>query len=149
MAFEFKLPDIGEGLTEGEVVKWLVKEGDVVKDDQPMVEVMTDKATVEITAPRAGTIAKIHAAEGETVPVGSVMVVIDDGGARAGRERGGRQAGSQAGSGARREAGRGDTGRGPRRTDAGPGGPGGPGAGRGRPLARAHARRARHAKARP
>ncbi len=87
MAFEFKLPDIGEGLTEGEVVKWLVKEGDVVDDDQPMVEVMTDKATVEITAPRAGTIAKIHAAEGETVPVGSVMVVIDDGGRRPQRRR--------------------------------------------------------------
>ncbi|MHC5009899.1 MAG: biotin/lipoyl-containing protein, partial [Planctomycetota bacterium] len=52
MAFEFKLPDIGEGLTEGEVVKWLVKEGDAVEDDQPMVEVMTDKATVEITSPR-------------------------------------------------------------------------------------------------
>ena len=58
MAFEFKLPDIGEGLTEGEIVKWLVKEGDVVAEDQPMVEVMTDKATVEITVPRAGTIAR-------------------------------------------------------------------------------------------
>lgn len=81
MAFEFKLPDIGEGLTEGEVVKWLVQEGDVVTDDQPMVEVMTDKATVEITAPRAGTIQKILAAEGETIPVGDVMVVIDDAGA--------------------------------------------------------------------
>ena len=64
MAFEFKLPDIGEGLTEGEVVKWLVKEGDVVAEDQPMVEVMTDKATVEITVPRAGTISKINAQEG-------------------------------------------------------------------------------------
>ncbi|MFV1958378.1 MAG: biotin/lipoyl-containing protein, partial [Planctomycetota bacterium] len=77
MAFEFKLPDIGEGLTEGEVVKWLVKEGDVVEDDQPMVEVMTDKATVEITAPRAGVIRKIHAAAGETIPVGAVMVEIE------------------------------------------------------------------------
>ena len=79
MAFEFKLPDIGEGLTEGEVVKWLVKEGDLVENDQPMVEVMTDKATVEITAPRAGRIQKIVAAEGKTIPVGSVMVVIDVG----------------------------------------------------------------------
>lgn len=77
--FEFKLPDIGEGLTEGEVVKWLVAEGDKVADDQPMVEVMTDKATVEITAPCAGTIAEIRAAEGEVVPVGNVMVVIDNG----------------------------------------------------------------------
>ena len=81
MAYEFKLPDIGEGLTEGEVVKWLVKEGDVVVDDQPMVEVMTDKATVEITAPCAGTIADIRADEGETIPVGHIMVVIDNGGA--------------------------------------------------------------------
>ncbi len=79
MAFEFKLPDIGEGLTEGEVVKWLVAVGDEVKDDQPMVEVMTDKATVEITAPCAGTIAELRAEEGQTIPVGSVMVVIDNG----------------------------------------------------------------------
>lgn len=80
MAFEFKLPDIGEGLTEGEVVKWLVSEGDVVEEDQPMVEVMTDKATVEITAPVAGTIASLKAGEGDVVPVGNVLVVIDDGG---------------------------------------------------------------------
>ena len=48
MIFEFRLPDIGEGLAEGEVVRWLVKEGDALVEDQPMVEVMTDKATVEI-----------------------------------------------------------------------------------------------------
>lgn len=46
MAYEFKLPDIGEGMAEGEIVRWLVKEGDVLKQDQPMVEIMTDKATV-------------------------------------------------------------------------------------------------------
>ena len=79
MAYEFKLPDIGEGLTEGEVVKWLVKEGDTVVDDQPMVEVMTDKATVEITAPTPGVIADIRAEEGEVVPVGNILVVIDNG----------------------------------------------------------------------
>ena len=59
MAFEFKLPDIGEGVAEGEIVKWLVKAGDAVREDQPLVEVMTDKATVEIPSPRAGTVAAL------------------------------------------------------------------------------------------
>jgi pyruvate dehydrogenase E2 component (dihydrolipoamide acetyltransferase) len=79
MAFEFHLPDIGEGVVEGEIVSWKVKEGDVVKLDQPIVEIMTDKATVEIPSPRAGTIAKINYAEGQVCPVGQVLVVIDDG----------------------------------------------------------------------
>ena len=78
MPFEFKLPDIGEGIHEGEIVKWLVKEGDFVREDQPMVEVMTDKATVEIPAPRAGKILKLHAQEGEVVKVGSVLVTIEE-----------------------------------------------------------------------
>jgi len=81
MAFEFKLPDIGEGLTEGEVTKWLVKEGQTVTADQPMVEVLTDKATVEITSPRAGVIAKILVPDGTKVPVGTVIVLIETGGA--------------------------------------------------------------------
>lgn len=80
---DFKLPDIGEGIHEGEVVKWLVKEGDVVKEDQPIVQVMTDKATVEIPAPTAGRIAKIHAAEGKVALVGSVLVTIDAAGGAA------------------------------------------------------------------
>src|SRR5688500_17225319 len=79
MAFEFHLPDIGEGVVEGEIVQWKVKEGDVVKLDQPIVEVMTDKATVEIPSPRAGTIAKINFQDGQVCPVGAVLVVIDDG----------------------------------------------------------------------
>lgn len=79
MAFSFRLPDIGEGVVEGEIVGWKVKEGDVVKLDQPIVEVMTDKATVEIPSPRAGTIAKINYADGQICPVGQVLVVIDDG----------------------------------------------------------------------
>jgi len=58
MAFEFKFPDIGEGLTEGEIVRWLVKEGDEVKEGQPLVEVETDKALAEIPSPRTGTILK-------------------------------------------------------------------------------------------
>jgi len=80
MAFEFRLPDIGEGVVEGEVVKWLVKAGDQVREDQPMVEVMTDKATVEIPSPKAGLIKEIRAPEGKTCAVGAVMVVIEESG---------------------------------------------------------------------
>jgi pyruvate dehydrogenase E2 component (dihydrolipoamide acetyltransferase) len=79
MVFEFKLPDIGEGVHEGEIVKWLIKAGDPVKEDQPIVEVMTDKATVELTAPRGGKIAALHAKEGEVIKVGTVFVTIDEG----------------------------------------------------------------------
>src|SRR5437868_3111144 len=76
MPYDVKLPDIGEGIAEGEIVRWLVKAGDAVREDQPLVEVMTDKASVEIPSPRTGTIAALHAAEGATVPVGSVIVSI-------------------------------------------------------------------------
>jgi pyruvate dehydrogenase E2 component (dihydrolipoamide acetyltransferase) len=76
MLFEVKLPDIGEGVAEGEIVRWLVKPGDAVKEDQPLVEVMTDKANVEIPAPRAGTIEALLAEEGQVVPVGTVIVTI-------------------------------------------------------------------------
>ena len=76
MAYELKLPDIGEGVAEGEIVRWLVKAGDAVKEDQPLVEVMTDKASVEIPSPRTGTIAALHAEEGAIVPVGTVIVTI-------------------------------------------------------------------------
>ena len=75
---DFKLPDIGEGIAEGEIVKWKVQEGDAVREDQPLVEVMTDKATVEIPSPRSGVIKRIVALEGQVVPVGSVLVVIDE-----------------------------------------------------------------------
>ena len=78
--FEFKLPDIGEGVTEGEIVSWLVQEGDDVKEDQDMVEVMTDKATVTIGAPKAGRIVALKGKEGDVVPVGNVLVVLDVGG---------------------------------------------------------------------
>ncbi|HEX7665339.1 MAG TPA: 2-oxo acid dehydrogenase subunit E2, partial [Polyangiaceae bacterium] len=78
--WEFKLPDIGEGVTEGEVVGWLVKPGDVVKEDQPMVEIMTDKATVTIAAPKAGTILETRGKVGEIVLVHGVLVVFDVGG---------------------------------------------------------------------
>jgi len=81
MALEFKLPDIGEGIAEGEIVKWLVKAGDVVKEHQSVVEVMTDKATVEVPAPAAGTITALKAKEGDRVPVGSVIFVLETGAA--------------------------------------------------------------------
>ena len=77
MAIEFKLPDIGEGIAEGEITKWLVKVGDTVKEHQSVVEVMTDKATVEVPAPAAGKITEIRAKEGEVVPVGQVIFVLD------------------------------------------------------------------------
>lgn len=77
MTYEFKLPDIGEGVVEGEIVKWLVKEGDVVTEDQPLVEVMTDKATVTIPSPKKGKVAKCHGAEGAIVEVHSTLVTLD------------------------------------------------------------------------
>ncbi len=78
MAFEFKFPDIGEGLTEGEIVRWLVKEGDEVKEGQALVEVETDKALAEIPSPRTGVILKILAKEKEIVKVGQVIVVFGE-----------------------------------------------------------------------
>jgi pyruvate dehydrogenase E2 component (dihydrolipoamide acetyltransferase) len=78
MAFEFKFPDIGEGLTEGEIVRWLVKEGDQIKEGQPLVEVETDKALAEIPSPRTGVILKMMAKEKEVVKVGQVIVVIGE-----------------------------------------------------------------------
>lgn len=75
---DFKLPDIGEGVHEGEIVKWLVKAGETLAADQPMVEVMTDKATVEIPSPVAGTVAELLANEGQTVEVGKVIIRITE-----------------------------------------------------------------------
>ena len=76
MVYEFRLPDIGEGVAEGEVVKWHVKEGDEVKENQPLVEIMTDKVNVEISSPKEGAIQKLMAKEGEVVKVGQVLIVI-------------------------------------------------------------------------
>jgi pyruvate dehydrogenase E2 component (dihydrolipoamide acetyltransferase) len=81
VAYEFKLPDLGEGLTEGEVARWLVAVGDDVAEDQPLVEIQTDKTTVEIPSPAAGKVAQILVEEGNVVPVGTVLVVIGDDGA--------------------------------------------------------------------
>ena len=81
VAYEFKLPDLGEGLTEGEVARWLVSEGDEVAEDQPLVEIQTDKTTVEIPSPAAGKVAQILVEEGKVVPVGTILVVIGEDGA--------------------------------------------------------------------
>ena len=78
MVYEFRLPDIGEGIAEGEVVKWLVKEGDEVKENQPLVEIMTDKVNVEIPSPKKGTILKLMAKNGEIVKVGQVLLSIGE-----------------------------------------------------------------------
>jgi pyruvate/2-oxoglutarate dehydrogenase complex dihydrolipoamide acyltransferase (E2) component len=81
MAYELKLPDLGEGLTEGEIARWLVSEGQEVAEDDPLVEIQTDKTTVEIPSPAAGKVAQILVEEGKVVPVGTVLVVIGGDGA--------------------------------------------------------------------
>ncbi|MDY7228195.1 dihydrolipoamide acetyltransferase family protein [Hyalangium rubrum] len=75
--FEFKLPDLGEGVMEGELVKWHVKEGDLVKEDQVLAEVMTDKATVTVPSPKAGRVLKTHGKEGEMAKVHQLMVTLE------------------------------------------------------------------------
>ncbi len=80
MSFEFKLPDIGEGVVEGEIVRWFIEEGDSVEEDQPIVEVMTDKVTVEIPSPRKGRIARRIGEEGQIIEVGTTLVVIEESG---------------------------------------------------------------------
>jgi pyruvate dehydrogenase E2 component (dihydrolipoamide acetyltransferase) len=83
MAFDFILPDLGEGITEAEIRKWLVKEGDVVEEHQAVVEIETDKAVVEVPSPKGGTILKIAREEGETIKVGEVLLVIGEAGGKA------------------------------------------------------------------
>ena len=75
--FEFKLPDIGEGVVEGEIVEWMVAVGDTVKEDDPILSVMTDKATVEIPAPCDGTVTSIVGDAGDILPVGGVCIVFE------------------------------------------------------------------------
>jgi len=77
MIVEFRLPDLGEGIAEGEIVKWLVQEGELVQEDQPLVEVQTDKATVEIPSPVSGRVLRRMAQEGDIVPVGAVLIAIE------------------------------------------------------------------------
>ena len=79
MAYTFKLPELGEGMAEGEISSWLVKEGDAVKEDDTLVEIQNDKSVSELPSPVSGTISKIVAQEGDTVEIGDPLIVIDDG----------------------------------------------------------------------
>src|ERR1700674_4984374 len=84
MSIEVMMPQMGESVVEGTVTKWLVKEGDRVQEDQPLCEISTDKVDTEIPSPGAGVIAKLIAAEGETLPVGAPLAVIEASGAATG-----------------------------------------------------------------
>jgi pyruvate/2-oxoglutarate dehydrogenase complex dihydrolipoamide acyltransferase (E2) component len=79
MTYEFKLPDLGEGVREGEIARWLVEVGQEIAEDDPLVEIQTDKTTVEIPSPAGGRVGEILVAEGEVVPVGTLLVLIGDG----------------------------------------------------------------------
>jgi 2-oxoglutarate dehydrogenase E2 component (dihydrolipoamide succinyltransferase) len=81
MAIDVTMPQMGESVVEGTIAKWLVKEGDIVAEDQPLVEISTDKVDTEIPSPGAGRIAKIVVPEGQTVPVGAMLAVIEPAGA--------------------------------------------------------------------
>ncbi|PIQ77135.1 dienelactone hydrolase, partial [Candidatus Peregrinibacteria bacterium CG11_big_fil_rev_8_21_14_0_20_46_8] len=78
MAFEFKFPDVGEGIHEGEIVRWRVKAGDEVKEDDVLCEMETAKAIVEIPSPKTGTILHLEGNEGDTVKVGALLAVIGE-----------------------------------------------------------------------
>src|ERR1700722_6993040 len=81
---QFKLPDVGEGLTEADILRWLVQPGDTVKVNQIIVEIETAKAAVELPSPHAGVVASLLVAEGDTVDVGTPIIAIDTGGDAAG-----------------------------------------------------------------
>src|SRR5688572_1388337 len=78
MVREFKFPDVGEGIAEGEIVRWLVKEGDLVKEDQDLVEVETDKAVITLNSPFSGRIEKLFGREGEIIKVGALLTTVQD-----------------------------------------------------------------------
>src|SRR3989338_3432564 len=84
MAFDFKFPDVGEGVHEGVLVKWRVKQGETVKEDQIIAEGETDKAVVEVPSPKAGKVLELRFKEGDKIGVGDVMLSLDDGSAATG-----------------------------------------------------------------
>lgn len=75
---KFCLPDIGEGVTEAEIIRWLVKEGEKIEENQPVLEVQTDKAVVELPAPAGGKIMRLKWTEGQVVPVGEVLYELEE-----------------------------------------------------------------------
>src|SRR5258705_6499562 len=81
MRYEFKLPDIGEGIAEAEIVAWHVKIGDEIAEDQQIADMMTDKATVEMESPVAGKVVELAGEVGDQIPIGSVLAVIETAGA--------------------------------------------------------------------
>src|SRR5574338_1430215 len=84
--YEFKLPDIGEGIAEAEIVAWHVKVGDTIAEDQQIADMMTDKATVEMESPVAGKVVELAGEVGAQIPIGSVLAVIETEGAEAAAE---------------------------------------------------------------
>ena len=80
MLREFKFPDVGEGIAEGEIVHWLIKEGDWIEEDQDLVQVETDKAVITLNSPFTGKIEKLYGKEGEIVKVGALLTTVQDGG---------------------------------------------------------------------
>src|SRR5574342_456620 len=80
MAYDFRLPDLGEGIAEGEIIKWLVKEGDKVEEHQPIVELETDKAVVQVPSPKSGIVLKVNGSPGEKIHVGDVLCTIGESG---------------------------------------------------------------------
>ena len=115
--FQFKLPDIGEGIAEAEIVAWHVKVGDRVEEDQQLADMMTDKATVEMESPVAGKVVELAGEVGDQIPIGSVLAVIETEGAA---RRSGTRGGEQGRAPARRRRRRADPGAGKR--DPGDGG---------------------------
>src|SRR3954462_10116810 len=98
---QFKLPDVGEGLTEGEILQWLVPVGDPVTVNQPMCEVETAKAAVELPSPYAGTVTELLFDAGTMVDVGTPIITIDIGGGGGGSRAGGGGGGAAGGGGGR------------------------------------------------
>ena len=78
MVYDFKFPDVGEGITEGELLEWRVKEGDAVRENQVIALIETDKAVIEIPSPNTGIVLRLHYKKGDTVPVGCVLITIGE-----------------------------------------------------------------------